>query len=65
MFLLSKQCLVLWGSCLHLFGVVLVIGIPHLAVGEDITRGGLLVQRPVMAAEGFEEGLALWQAGVA
>ena len=41
-----------------------VIGIPHIAVGVDVVGGGARVDFPVMAAEGFEEGETLWDAGV-
>jgi hypothetical protein len=41
-----------------------VFGIPHLAVGVDVASGGLGVEIPIIAAEGFEEGEPLGNAGV-
>jgi len=41
-----------------------VFGIPHLAVGVDVAGGGAGVDFPIVAAERFEEGETLWNAGV-
>ena len=54
----------MWGSWFYFGGVVLIIALPHVAVGVDVAGGRLRVQLPVVAAEGFEEGEALRNARV-
>ena len=44
--------------------IVVRLRVPHLTVGIDVVRGGLGVDLPVVAAEGFEAGEALRNAGV-
>ena len=53
-----------WHLKIGLWSGFPVLGIPQIAVGIDVAGGGLRIEFPVVAAEGFEEGETLWNAGV-
>lgn len=44
--------------------IVVRLRVPHLTISEDVAGSGLRVDLPVVAAEGFEAGEALRNAGM-